>query len=104
MKRTISTLAILTTLAAALPAKAGEIPSRADMMKALIVVGTYARICATPLSEAAKARTRTVMRMLGDVDSNALERSVTTFSDGLASQDTGAWCRETGEALAEGSK
>ena len=111
MKRTISTLAILTTLAAALPAKAGEIPSRADMMKALIVVGTYARICATPLSEAAKARTLTVLRLLGPVDSDLLEIAVTAYSDGiarqdvgLASQDTGAWCRETGEALAEGSK
>jgi hypothetical protein len=101
MKRTI--IAIAITLAA-MPAKADETPSRSDMMKALIVVGTYTRICAAPLSEAAKARTLTVLRMLGDVDSNALERSITTFSDGLASQDTGAWCRETGEALREGSK
>jgi hypothetical protein len=103
MKRTILA-AILISLAWPGTAKAGEIPSRSDMLKSLIVVGTYARICATPLSEAAKARTRIVIRMLGDVDSNALERSITTFSDGLASQDTRQWCRETGEALREGSK
>ena len=74
------------------------------MLKSLIVVGVYTRICATPLSEAAKARTLTVLRMLGDVDSNLLEFSITTYSDGLASQDTRPWCRETGEALREGSK
>ena len=46
MKRTISTLAILATLV--LPATAGEIPSRSDMLKSLIVVGTYARLCVSP--------------------------------------------------------
>src|SRR6476646_6275517 len=57
MKRTISTLAILGTFI--LSAKAGETPSRADMFKSLLVVGVYSRLCATPLSEYAKAQTLT---------------------------------------------
>ena len=71
MKRTI--IAIAITLAATLSAKADATPSKADMLKGLIVVGVYTRLCATPLSEAAKARTLTVLRMLGDVDLNLLE-------------------------------
>ena len=103
MKRTISTLAILGTLA--LPAKAGEIPSKADMLlKGLIVVGVYSRICATPLSEAAKARTWTLLKMLGDVDSNVLEFAISTYALSFTPDDVEPWCRETGEALREGSK
>ena len=54
MKRTI--LAILATLAIALPAKAGEIPSKADILKGLLVVGIYSRICPTPLSDPPKPK------------------------------------------------
>jgi hypothetical protein len=104
MKRTISTLAILGTLAVPLPTEAGEIPSKADMFNSLLVVGVYTRICATPLSEAAKARTRTIMRMLGDVDSASLERRITIYSSSFTPDDVGPWCRETTDALREGSK
>jgi len=68
------------------------------------VVGVYTKFCATPLSEAAKARVRTITRMLGDVDSALLEYSITAYTDGIAGTDLQAWCRETGEALREGSK
>jgi hypothetical protein len=102
MKRTISTLAILGTLAVALPsAKAGETgrPSRADMFNGLLVVGVYSRLCPTPLSEYAKAQTRTVLRMLNNVDSALLEHSIAAYSDRLISQDIGPWCSETAKAL-----
>jgi hypothetical protein len=103
MKRTISTLAILSTLA--LPAKAGETgPSKADLFNSLLVVGIYTRRCATRLSEPVKARIRTVTRLLGDVDSALLEYSITAYTDVLAGTDLESWCRETGEALREGSK
>ena len=97
MKRTI--LAILATLAIALPAKAGEIPSKADILKGLLVVGVYSRICPTPLSESAKAETLIVLRMLSNEDSALLERNITAYSDALASQDVGPWCRDTATAL-----
>ena len=97
MKRAISTLAILGTLI--LPAKAGEIPSKADILKGLLVVGIYSRICPTPLSESAKAETLIVLRMLSNEDTARLERSITAYSDTLASQDIGPWCRDTAAAL-----
>ena len=102
MKRTISTLANLGTLA--WPAKADETPSKADTLKGLIVAGVYSRICATPLSEAAKARTLTVLRMLGDVDSNLLEFSITVYARSFTPDDIGPWCRETTAALNDAVK
>ena len=102
MKRTI--IAIAITLAATLSAKADATPSKADMLKGLIAAGVYSRICATPLSEAAKARTLTVLRMLGDADSALLEFSITVYARSFTPDDIGPWCRETGEALREGSK
>jgi hypothetical protein len=102
MKRTISTLAVLGTLI--LPANAGETPSKADMLKGLIVVGVYSRICGTTLSEAAKARTLTILKMMDDLDSNLLDFAITAYARSFTPDDIGPWCRETGEALREGSK
>jgi hypothetical protein len=96
--------AIAITLAWPGAANSGEIPSKADLFDNLLVVGVYSKICATPLSEATKARVRTVTRLLGDMDSKLLERRITVYSDRLMSRDTGTWCRETTEALREGSK
>ena len=104
MKRTISALAILSTLAWPGTVKADGIPSKADLFNSLLVVGVYSRFCTTPLSETAKARISTVTRLLGDVDSALLEYSIMAYSDGLARTDLQTWCRETGEALREGSK
>jgi hypothetical protein len=100
MKRTI----IAITLAWSGAANAGEIPSRSDMLDALVVVGVYSKLCATPLSEAAKARVRTITRMLGDMDSASLERRITMYSASFTPDDIGPWCRETTDALREGSK
>ena len=66
-------IAVLATLTVALPAEASEKPSRADMLKGLIVVGVYSRICPAPLSEAAKAETLAILRMFGELDSDWLE-------------------------------
>ena len=74
------------------------------MLKGLIVVGVYSRICATPLSEAAKARTMTVIRMLGEVDAKLLEFNITAYALSFTPDDIEPWCRETTEALREGSK
>jgi hypothetical protein len=56
------------------------------------------------LSEYAKAQTRTVLKMLGNVDSDLLEIAVTAYSDGIAHQDVGPWCRDTANRLDEGSR
>jgi hypothetical protein len=97
MKHTI--IVILGILAIALPAKADEKPSRADMLKGLLVVGIYSRICPTPLSESAKAQTLAILKMFGELDSDWLERSIKAHMLGFKPDDIEPWCRDTAAAL-----
>ena len=69
------------------------------MLKGLLVVGVYTRICATPLSEYAKAQTLTVLRMYGDLDSDFLKRSITAYRNSFTPDAIGPWCRETAKTL-----
>jgi len=97
MKRTILAIA----LAAALPAKAGERPSKADMFNGLLVVGVYSKLCPTPLSKYAETQAQNLRKLLGDADASLLEYSIMAYRDGLRSQNMEQWCRETAKVLSD---